>query len=98
MGVRSNQFQLAEQALGQLIALRRLSEDWLLLGVCRQRGGDLPGALRNLQQAAKIAPFRPEIREDLAQIYQWLGDAAAAERERSIAKRLNVQKGAKPSQ
>jgi predicted CXXCH cytochrome family protein len=95
LGVRSNRFGPAEQALGQLIALRRLSEDWLLLGVCRQRGGDLPGALRDLQQATRIAPFRPEIREDLAQIYQWLGDAAAAERERSIARRLAVQNGAK---
>jgi tetratricopeptide (TPR) repeat protein len=65
-------------------------EDWLLLGICRQRTGDLDEALRALDQAAAIAPFRPDIREALGQVHEWLGNADAAQRERSIAKRLTA--------
>lgn len=85
---------MARPAIEQLIAVRRHAEDWRLLAICRHRGGDMAEALHDLEQAAAIAPFRPDIREALGEIHEALGDFAAAERERSIAARLKAQNAA----
>ncbi len=89
LGVQQGQLPAAEKALIELTRSRRLSEDWRWLGVCRQQAGDLRGALAGMQKAAEIAPFRPEIHDDLAQLHQWMGSAAAAQRERTIFDRLS---------
>jgi tetratricopeptide (TPR) repeat protein len=95
-GVRTAQVGPAERALQQLTAERRLSEDWRLLGACRQRAGDPQAALVDLHRAVEIAPFRPELRSDLAQLQEWLGDKEAAQRERTIAAKLAKPAAAKP--
>ena len=87
--LRTNQIEPAVMAFEELVGLRRHSEDWLLLGKCRQHLGDLEQAQRDLGRAAAIAPFRPEIREALAEIYDALGDAAEASRQRTLAGRLS---------
>jgi hypothetical protein len=91
VGLQTNRVEVARPALEQLVALRRLSEDWLLLAECRRRGGDLDGTLKALGQAAAIAPFRPDIHGALAQVHEWRGHADEARRERSIAERLAAQ-------
>jgi hypothetical protein len=87
---RSNRIQAAVEALEQLVTLRRHSEDWLLLGLCRQRTGELHAAQRALERAASIAPFRPDIHEALGSLHEGLADAIAAGRERALAKRLSL--------
>lgn len=84
-GLATDQVEAARLALEKLVTLRRISEDWLLLAQCRQRSGDLHAALRDLERAAAIAPFRPNIHEALAQLHEQLGDADAAARERVLA-------------
>ena len=83
--LRTNEPEQSAQALEKLVVLRRHSEDWLLLGVCRQRLGDLAAARRDLERAAEIAPFRPEIREALAEIHERLGDSASANAMRQLS-------------
>jgi hypothetical protein len=92
-GLATNRLDEARQALEKLVAQRRLSEDWLLLAQCRQRGGDLPAALRDLTRAAAIGPFRPHLHAALAQLYEQMGDAAAAAKERSLARQLGQRAG-----
>jgi tetratricopeptide (TPR) repeat protein len=87
---RSEQVEVAVEALEQLVALRRHSEDWLLLGLCRQRTGDLQAARRALERAASIAPFRPELHEALGDLHERLADSGAAQNERTLAKRLSL--------
>jgi len=95
VGLRSDRIDMARPALEKLIALRRNAEDWRLLAICKQRGGDFAEALHDLERAASIAPFRPDIRESLGEMHESLGDHTAAERERSIARRLQSRKPAK---
>ena len=71
--------------------MRRLSEDWLLLAICRERKADPAGALAGLRQAVAIAPFRAQLHDDLAQLLTSAGDLPGAARERSIAERLRRQ-------
>ncbi len=71
--------------------MRRLSEDWLLLAICRERQADPAGALAGLRQAVAIAPFRAQLHDDLAQLLASTGDLPGAARERSIAERLRRQ-------
>jgi hypothetical protein len=96
VGVQLNHIEAARETLEQLTALRRVAQDWLLLSVCRRRQGDLPGALHDLRQAVAIAPFRADLHERLAGLYEQCGDRPAAVHERSIARRLAVQPGLYP--
>lgn len=52
----------------QLVAQRRLSEDWLLLGICQVDSGDISAAIASLEQAATIDPVRVDVVELLIQI------------------------------
>jgi len=85
----TQQWSSAQNALDELTSLRRFSGDWDLRGVCRWQAGDLQGALDDLRQAATLNPFLPGIRRHLAEVYERLGDANSAERERSIAASLS---------
>ncbi len=91
VGLRTRRIEAARQALEQLVTQRRLSQDWLLLAECRQQAGDLGEALHDLQQAAAIAPFRPEIHNALAQVHGRMGQGTLAQRERAIAASLQHQ-------
>lgn len=87
-GFQRDQPALARQALERLTETRLLSLDWLLLGVCQQRLGDLTGACSSLERASRLAPLRPDIRSALADAYQRLGKVDRAEREQEIGARL----------
>jgi predicted CXXCH cytochrome family protein len=91
VGLQRNELSAARDALEKLVGERRWSQDWLFLAECRRRSGDTRGALAAVQQAVAIAPLRPELRNALAQMEEQLGDTAAAEEQRSIAKRLANQ-------
>jgi predicted CXXCH cytochrome family protein len=93
VGMQSNRLDVARPALEQLTAERRQWEDWLLLGRCRLLAGDLAGALHAFEQAAAIAPFRPDVRNAIAQVHERLGDNMAAQQQRSLAARLASQAG-----
>jgi tetratricopeptide (TPR) repeat protein len=93
VSLHTNRIDSARETLEQLTALRRQAQDWLLLALCRKGLGDLAGARRDLQQAVAIAPFRPDLHDQLAAVYERDGNTAAAQRERSIARRLAVQPG-----
>jgi hypothetical protein len=94
VGLQTNRIEAAREALEPLTALRRQAQDWLLLALCRESRGDLAAALRDLRQAAAIAPFRADLRERLAGLHERCGDSAAAQPERSIARRLAAAAGA----
>jgi Flp pilus assembly protein TadD len=59
--LRKNNVASAMKQFEQLVQHRRLSQDWLLLGACRNHQGDLPGALAALEKAAAIDPSRLDI-------------------------------------
>jgi tetratricopeptide (TPR) repeat protein len=88
--LRTNQIELAVKTFEELVGLRRHSDDWLLLGKCRQHLGDLKLARHDLECAAAIAPFRPEIYQALADVCEGLGDAKEAARQRALAGRLSA--------
>jgi predicted CXXCH cytochrome family protein len=88
----------AEVVLERLVETRLLSEDWRLLGICRGQTADWAGAGAALERACAIAPFRPEIRTALAEVYQRLGRQQDAQREGATAARLiaHAQRGPQP--
>jgi hypothetical protein len=87
-GAHRGQPASASLALERLAEMRLLSEDWRLLGICREQTADLAGARAALERACAIAPFRPEVRTALAEVYQRLGRQQEARREREVAARL----------
>jgi predicted CXXCH cytochrome family protein len=90
LGIHLNRInQETLKSLQELTTVRRLSEDWRMLSVCQQRSGDLAAALRSMQKAIEIAPFRPELHTDSATLQQQLGNKDASEHESSIAKQLS---------
>jgi predicted CXXCH cytochrome family protein len=91
ISMQMNQLDSARNALDQLIGERRMAKDWGMLGMCRQRHGDLAGAVSAFEKAAAINPFLPQIHFALAQAYEGMGRTAEAQRERSIAARLASQ-------
>lgn len=77
--VRMGRPQDALGALEELTRLRRNSEDWLLLAQCRQQLRR-PDALVALEQALRISPFRPELREARTQFARPSGSDARSGR------------------
>ena len=61
---------------------------YLILGRFLELSGDLEGAVPNLKKAAELEPKAPDPHVILADVYDHLGQAADAERERAIAQRL----------
>jgi predicted CXXCH cytochrome family protein len=88
LGVGRGLPSLAGPALEQLTRIRLLSEDWRLLGLCREEVADLRGAQAALQRAAELAPLRPQIRAELAEVYERIGLREDSRRERDISDRL----------
>lgn len=82
------QWALAREALQQLITLRRHNVDWTLLGLCESALGNDAEAIKALRRAAEINPYRMEIHEQLAQLYEQAGDTAQASRHRRWAEAL----------
>jgi hypothetical protein len=76
------------EALERVVADRRQSQDWLLLGECRLELGDFAGAVAALEKAAAIHPFRPDVHEALSTAYLNLRDSPRAARHRELAEQL----------
>jgi predicted CXXCH cytochrome family protein len=76
--------------LEHVVADRRQSQDWLLLGECRFALGDFAGAVTALERAATIHPFRPDIHEALAAAYLGMRDAPQAAQHRKLAAELRA--------
>jgi arylsulfatase A-like enzyme/Flp pilus assembly protein TadD len=77
-------------------------ESYMLLGYALPRTGDLQGAVTALKRASSLKPNVPLPHVWLANLYDQLGQAADAERERAEAKRLEASansgaKGGPPS-
>jgi tetratricopeptide (TPR) repeat protein len=70
----------ATDLLDQLIELRPHPKYWFLLGICRQRQGDLEGAIQALERVIALDPAEPATYRAVANLYQLRGDNAAAER------------------
>ncbi len=68
------EFEFAQPFLEELIQFRYAAEDHLILSICRQRGGDLPGALQAAQAAVKLEPDRPDLHIAVSQMYTLTGD------------------------
>ncbi|MCA9064244.1 MAG: hypothetical protein KDA96_14340 [Planctomycetaceae bacterium] len=74
--------------LTQLTGLRRNSEDWWLLGVSQMQLRDFPSAIRTLEHAVSIQPFRPDLHATLADALDAAGIRERASVERKLAQRL----------
>jgi hypothetical protein len=89
---RTQQWASAQSALSQSVRLRRHPLDWQLLALSQAAQGDEPGAIRSLERAAKMIPYERALHEQLARLYARQGQADAAERQRELAKRLEVRR------
>lgn len=88
---RQGRWPAALAALEPLTRLRRNAIDWMLLGFCRMRMGDEPGAIAALSRAAEINPFSSPIHAELAELYQRQGQFDLAERHRRQSRTLADQ-------
>jgi hypothetical protein len=68
----------AIRCLEEIVTLRRLAEDWRLLGKCYQEEHQAEKALAALKKAVEIRPYRHDIHGDLAHAYRVVGDEAKA--------------------
>jgi len=65
---QQRRFGEAVPALRQLTKLRRMSEDWLILGLSEFQSGDRETGLESVRRAAAIQPFRRDISETLRKL------------------------------
>jgi hypothetical protein len=85
---RDNQPQAAVRALEQLVGVRRIAHDYLLLAECRSELDQLDAAWEAAQTALAIDPFRAETHTLLATLARQRGDAKQAEQHRQKAAEL----------
>lgn len=85
---RAGQAGAAAEAIGQLVEMRRHSEDWLMLALCRSRLGETGPAVKAIEKAIAIHPFRPELHEAAAEIYGRAGDEENVRRQLRQAERI----------
>ncbi len=73
----------------KLVQLRRRSQDWYLLGIAQFQSGQKESGMTALQHAIEIQPFRPDLRETLADMCKDTGRLAESEVHRRSVLRLN---------
>jgi hypothetical protein len=93
VAVRQNRFSQAEGHLEKLTDLRRDPGDWFLLGLSRQRQGNIRGAADAFERVLEIDPARPETYEMLAPLYRALGDPEKQQAAQEKARRLREAPG-----
>jgi tetratricopeptide (TPR) repeat protein len=81
-------FQEAIEPVEELMRLQRSAHDRRLLGVCYLELEQPSKALPPLREALAIRPYRPVIHEDLARVYDQLGDRKRAAEHREKARWL----------
>lgn len=64
----------AIRCLEELVRIRRMAEDWRVLGNCYLEEGQASKALAALQKAVEIRPYRHDIHDDLAHAYLAVGN------------------------
>jgi predicted CXXCH cytochrome family protein len=79
--VQENRLAEASGLLKQLIALRPHPQYWFLLGVCRQRQGDVTGAIEAMERVLALDPAGPATYRFLASLQQLRGDFDSARRQ-----------------
>jgi hypothetical protein len=77
------------ESLEELIRVRRVAEDWRLLGSCYLMQNEFQKALPAFQQALAIRPFRSTIHSGLAAVYRRQGDSKKADEYLEKAQWLN---------
>lgn len=75
---QSDRREEAVQRLAELVELRRVYEDWFLLGSCHYLAGRSRLAIEAFEQARRINPFRPEIHQLLSRSYSQIGEHSKA--------------------
>ncbi len=77
--------------LEELVKLERSEISLMLLGICHQKQGHLPEAVRLINEAILASPDRADLHSYLASIYQEMGKPNDAERHLHRAKLLRLQ-------
>ncbi len=72
--LRSERIGDARERFDELALLARDPRDWMLLAICRQRLGDVSGAIAALERVLEIDPAQPETYELLAPLYAATGN------------------------
>ncbi|HUG70013.1 MAG TPA: cytochrome c3 family protein [Pirellulaceae bacterium] len=70
IALQNNRIAEATSYLTELTRLRRDPRDWVLLGVCRQRAGDIAAAVSAFERLLQIDPAQPETYQLLAPLYR----------------------------
>jgi predicted CXXCH cytochrome family protein len=66
---KRKQYQEAVTALREVVTLRRRPEDWVLLGECQRKLGNLDAGMQALESAVRINPRLVQAHQILAQYY-----------------------------
>jgi cytochrome c554/c'-like protein/tetratricopeptide repeat protein len=74
--------------LQELVKLERSEISLMLLGICHQKLGNLPEAVRLINEAILASPDRADLHLYLASIYQEMGKSSEAERHLQLGKLL----------
>jgi hypothetical protein len=74
--------------LEELVKIERSEISLMLLGICQQKKGNLPEAVRLIKEAIATSPDRADLHEYLASIYREMGKPQDAERHAQRAKLL----------
>jgi len=83
--LRGNDYPAAIDVLEQLVRMRRLTDDWRMLGATYLSDRQPEKAVIALRQALAIRPTRPDVHRALAEAYFQLGDQTKAQDHRQKA-------------
>ena len=75
--------------LERLVALRRRSQDWLLLGIARYQCGRKATGIAAVQHAVEIQPFRADLHMTLSDMFKDSGKDDESDVHRRTAELLN---------
>jgi tetratricopeptide (TPR) repeat protein len=89
---RAAKYPAAIKSLEELIRLRRIAEDWRLLGMCYLKQNELEMALPTFQHALAIQPYRKSIYAGLAELYRRQGDIKKADECQETARWLYLHR------
>jgi predicted CXXCH cytochrome family protein len=85
---QAHNYAEAITSLEELNRLRRIGDDWRLLGMCHLAQTNYPNALSAFQHALEIRPYRATIHSGLAELYRRQGDSKKANEHREKAEWL----------
>src|SRR5262249_33713048 len=77
--------------LEELVKMERSEISLMLLGICQQKKGNLPEAVRLIKEAILASPDRADLHAYLASIYREMGKSEDAEYHLQRAKLLRLK-------